>query len=278
MPIMKIEDDDSVKCELIQENNQLPVGHLSVSQVNMYQRCAKQYEFRYVQKLISPPAVPLLEGSAVHAVLEEHNRQLLNGTDGMKIDVADEYFSCLFTDAAKEAGKEIWYSVEDTEKTVLERFNPMFSHYLAFKNHGLIPVTTPEKKFETVIHGFPVIGYIDNETKDSVVDYKAVKATKSQGETDNDLQLSVYSGITGKQDVAFCCFVKSKHPSTVVVKSNRGPSAVNWAHSIIKEVGSAIIKGVFPPCQPSSWCCSERFCGYYHLCRGKKQSSRKRVA
>ena len=40
-------------------NDALPLGHLSHTQVDMYLRCARQYEFRYVKGEMQPPGVAL---------------------------------------------------------------------------------------------------------------------------------------------------------------------------------------------------------------------------
>jgi hypothetical protein len=48
-------------------------AHLSVSAVQLYERCPAQYRQRYVDKLVSPSSAPMLFGKAFHAALEaEH--------------------------------------------------------------------------------------------------------------------------------------------------------------------------------------------------------------
>jgi hypothetical protein len=39
------------------------------------------------------------------------------------------------------------------------------------------------------------------------------------------------------------------------------------AVKLTKSVANAIHNQVFYPCNPEDWCCSEKWCGYYALCR-----------
>lgn len=48
--------------------------HLSVSAVQLYQRCPAQYRQRYVNKMVTPSNPPMLFGSAFHAALEAEHK------------------------------------------------------------------------------------------------------------------------------------------------------------------------------------------------------------
>ena len=58
------------------------VPHISFSQLSMYLRCSKQYEFRYRLGLKQPPAIPLAVGKGGHAALEANGRhKIRTGAD-----------------------------------------------------------------------------------------------------------------------------------------------------------------------------------------------------
>src|SRR5512136_1904926 len=56
----------------------LPVGYASNSQVEMYLRCPRQYEFRYVKKISRPPSVAATQGSGIHHALEHTHHHIVD--------------------------------------------------------------------------------------------------------------------------------------------------------------------------------------------------------
>jgi hypothetical protein len=130
----------------------------------------------------------------------------------------------------------------------------------------------------------PILGYIDliaEDTKprsrhepvmpqEEVIDYKITAKSISQDETDSSLQLTTYAHATNLSSVRFDMFVKTKSPQVKTVRSARTPQHWQWAAKVFTEVGNAISAGIFPPGDPSSWACTEKWCGYWSRCRGAK--------
>ncbi len=264
--------------KLPETNVMLPSGYLSVSQINTYTRCPKQYEFRYIKGVISPPQARMAEGSAIHNALEvAHQERMLSGTTA-PIDV--------LLDAHNDAWKnhkrrvEIW-DEESPEALIRKRARIFLSEY--HKNY--LPYIDPlgvEKRFWSIIKdNIPIVGFIDLIATDSnprlqrvdapekeVIDYKVIAKKISQGEADGNLQLTMYSHATGIPRVRFDMFIKTKTPAVKSISAIRTSQDWKWAERVFTDIGHAISTGIFPPTLPTEWTCSKKWCGYYDLCRG----------
>lgn len=266
--LSKLQDTNQIpECKL-----ELPTGYLSVSQVLMYMRCPLQYYHRYVKGVIIPPMARLTEGRAMHKALETgHKEQKLRG-EVPPLDV--------FLDAYRDA----WVGMKDeiadwegeNENDIMHRDRVLLSEY-----HGtFVPKMSPvrvESRFWAPFgkHNIPVVGFVDlidhdkKENTHFVVDHKVVGKSKSQAEADSDLQLTVYSHVHATPDVQFTSLVKSKKPKISIVRSKRTKPDGLWAEKVFEATAQGISAGYFPPCDPSSWACTEKWCGYAKLCRFK---------
>lgn len=266
----------------------LPRGYVSVSQVNTFRRCPRQYYFRYIKDLIRAPSASQLEGSAVHHSVAAGHLAMVN--DGaapidMMLDVYQDYWRTNKNDINWKAEEDIL-----SEDLIVRRDHQFLSLY----NNYFIPKLIPrvdasgafvEKRFWVTVgvHRIPLLGYIDlvakNNTvftdpkipdgsgEEEVIDHKVVKQMKPQSDVDSDLQLTVYARVTGVSHVRFQCFVKNKMPKIKAVASRRNPLAWQWAEFVIDEVASCISAGRFPP-GADGWHCTPRFCGYFDDCHG----------
>lgn len=267
----------------------LPRYYLSVSQINMYRRCPRQYYFRYIKDLIRQPSAAQVEGSAIHkSVAVGHTEALKNGT--VPLDVLLDAYN----DYWKESKGEIdWKAEEDVVNpdlivrrghNFLYQYNDRFIPKLETRVDGAGPFV--EREFLATIGKLhvPLRGFIDlvaknntvfNDKKspdgsgeEEVIDHKTTSKSMSQDDVDSALQLTVYSRITGISHVRFQCFVKTKVPKISAIAARRTVQSWNWAEFVITEVARCISAGAFPP-GPDGWSCSVKFCGYWDMCRGK---------
>jgi len=258
----------------------LPRGYLSVSQASMYMRCGLQYKYRYVDDIIKAPGVALIEGSAMHKALETALTEKMEAGTVAPVDV--------MLDAWNDYWKEKKKDVEDwgddgkdaTERVIADRSNQLVRMY--HKSH--LPKAHPmgvEKGFWLLIgkHRIPIKGYIDlvdveevNEIGGpTVVDHKVVRAAKSQADADSDMQLTMYAHAVGTPRVRFDSFCKTKTPKIKTTRSVRTTQDYKWVENVFDLIAENIGRGVFLPADPASWVCTPKFCGYYHMCRGRKR-------
>lgn len=258
--------------ELPQCRLELPSDYLSVSQVLTYTKCPMQYYWRYVKGIITPPMARMTEGRAVHKALEIGHAEQKQTEKTPPLDI--------FLDAYRDAWVGMKDDIEDwndeDENTIMHRDRTLLTEY----QRVFVPKMKPlrvESRFWAPLgrSAIPVVGFVDlvnhdQETDEPViVDHKIVAKRKSQGEADNDLQLTVYSHVHATPAVQFSCFTKTKKPQVAIVKSTRTHLDGRWAEKIFQSVAEAISAGAFPACDPSGWACTEKWCGYYAICRGK---------
>jgi len=268
----------------------LPRGYLSVSQVNTYRRCPRQYYFRYIKDLIRAPSVSLVEGNAVHKGLAVgHEASVKSGTAplDMMLDAYNDYWKRSKGDidwqGEKEADENL---VVRRDHTFLKEYNQKHMPNLVTRVDDVGAFV--ERRFWVTVgeKNVPLLGFIDlvakNNTKffdnkspdgsgeEEVIDHKTANKSKTQADVDGDLQLSVYSRVTGLTHVRFQCFVKTKTPKINAVASRRTIDSWRWAEFVISEVAQCISSGAFPPGN-DGWHCTPKFCGYWDMCRGKKR-------
>ena len=256
----------------------LPTGYLSVTQIGTFIKCPKQYEFRYVKGIISPPQARMAEGTAIHKAMEAgHQERMVSGTTAPLDVLMDAH-----NDAWKNAKSriEVW-DEESPESLILKRARVFLTQYHQYYLPHIDPLGVEKRFWALVDDNIPVLGYIDLIAKDSnpklrhqddpaqeVVDYKVVAKTISKGEIDGNLQLTMYSHATGIPRVRFDMFVKTKTPAVKSLSSIRTSKDWRWAQRVFTDIGHAISTGVFPPTLPTEWSCTKKWCGYYDLCRG----------
>jgi len=251
-------------------------NYLSYSRMNMYLRCAKQFEFRYMRGLIMRPSGAMALGGAWHQALEINYSQKKESHKDIKVSEMQEIFSDRFDTKVKEEdvnfedekpsevknkGLEI---TEVHHKEIAPKVQPV---------HVEMPFTVPLTE-ENDLHGF--IDVIDDH--EYILENKSAKRTPSDQDMTNNMQLTVYSkayrhifekkekGI--RMDIA----VKTKVPKTEMKFTERDENSHDILLQIAHGVEAGIKTGAFAP-NPNGWHCSPKYCGFWHLCMGKKKPS-----
>ena len=283
----------------------LPRDYMSASQVNMYHRCPRQYEFRYIKGDTSPPGVAMVMGSALHHAVEKAHTSTIDTGSPLPIKAAQAEFSDKWDTMHKDLELKP-LSDDDPDQAINTK--DMGVRLLGKYYTETLPTIRPvevEKKVEFVVRQVPMLGYIDlvdkgPEVPDSVhpcecdsteersscakallcnmnrngivvADTKVVKRKKSANDIKHDLQLTGYALATGTNRVRFDSLVKStRNPRVEQISGTRTVQDFNWFGEVVAGVAEGITKGYFPPCPPDSWCCSAKYCGYWSKCRGKK--------
>jgi hypothetical protein len=257
----------------------------------MYLRCGMMYWYRYGEGIKTPPGVALVEGGSHHSVFDLNNKfKIKVGRDKTAKSLAGR-FADTFSTRQKEIPKADWKWTGEKKDNVIKRGKLLQTQYA----NQLAPLITPEftEKYMTMRVGtVDVVGIIDIggkwkankkygvERGRGLMDYKVVAKAMSRGELENMVSLSFYgwSCLTlmpkldlskNPPDVGFIMLKKLVDP---VIQWQTVPLAiqrVKWFRRVVLSVADSISRGAFPVCDPTSWCCSPRFCGYYGRCKGK---------
>ncbi len=259
----------NLKLETLKPDPLLPRGYLSKSAIEMYLRCPKQFEFHYILGLSSPPGVAMVEGSSHGEALNMNNLYYIEKQENLETDLVVEKFCDEFNDRQKEIPAIEWAKSEEDKDSVIRRGKLLLPAYFEGIGRLMKPIAV-ERKIEVDMGGVPVLGFIDVESKDCIDDYKVTGKTKSQGEADTDIQLTLYSKARKKPKVGFICLVKNKTPVVNRVVSERTAGDYAAADALVASVSDAIKKGAFPMCNPKDvFPCSKKWCGFWNRCRGK---------
>jgi hypothetical protein len=258
----------------------LPKGTFSYSQYALYQKCPKAYEFSYVKNIKNPPSGLSFKGQIVHKGAEAAHRakqaQSPLELEAGKAIVADEF----------ERGKEEvleWEEGEDEGKAKDLTVRTYQTYHLK-----ALPKVQPEaveQPFVLYLDSVPVVGYIDlidrvgGSVHDGVedlglpvvADLKMSRQSWSQADLDKDPQFTLYSKVTGIPTVRVDNLVTLKNGPEFKQQTatrDRRHHLVVLEH--IAETVDLVKKGIFPKTQIDSWACSEKWCGYWKMCRGRK--------
>ena len=261
--------------------------HLSPSQLATYARCPKQYEFRYVDGLRIPPGAALSSGLGAHCAAESNNRSKLETRVDLPkqdlVEIADEAVKMIAADEG------VWVPPEQEGQAaqIFEDCRTDARDHAGYYAEAIAPDYQPAKveswtRIELAT-GWDFVGVIDMvDERQIIMDYKTTTKSKSQGEADDSLQLTSYYAMYhyshGRPPLGIQLDVSvklKKGMSRQIIRTERTHDDVSALANRLTVVASAIQKGVFAPTDPSNWCCSPRWCGYWSRCPFVVGSQRK---
>jgi hypothetical protein len=246
----------------------------------MYLKCPRQYYYRYIMGIKTPPGVALVRGTSGHKATEANNLVKMDTGEDLPTKEVVEIFADDFSDRSKEV--EDWET--ETKDKVITYVSAGLEDYMSNVAPGLKP-TSVEQPFMIDVQGLPIIGFMDVTTTKTVGDYKFVGRTSAylkKGSVDNSLQLTTYHMATGLRQVGYYAMVKDQqlktkyHPAEArKIFTTRKKADVAYAEEMYLGVARAVSAGAFPMCAPSNFLCNERFCGYWSRCRGRLAKGQK---
>jgi hypothetical protein len=245
----------------------------------MFLRCPAQYEFRYINGLKRPPGAALLLGKSWHAVVEKNYVQKMITKEDLPLEEMCDSFSDIIEGSAEE---EEFVFFEDES---IDSLKDLGIRVTSIHHQAIAPKVSPllvEQEFRIPLAtGKDLLGYIDLvdnagglPSKPVVVDNKSYKRKPVQGDFDKDLQFSIYALayrlMTGSEEAGLRmdCVIKTKILKTEQLHTTRDISDLTWTIKLVEKVDAAINTGIFPP-NPTGWCCSKKWCGYWNECKGK---------
>lgn len=237
----------------------------SPSSIEMYLKCPKQWEFRYVRGYKMPPSIAMHEGSSHHTALDHNNQHKIKKGKDRSSRKLVEVFSDDLKSRTKNLDRDSWEG--ETYNSVQKRGVELIKTYLAEHASTIKPIAAEDHfKSETIVKGVRVGGFIDLETKTTVYDYKVVGKHRSERDARQSMQLGIYAAAKKKRKVGFITFNKK---TLTIQKTKVTPLPAMTVAAIIKSIQESIRKGAFPMTSPANFLCNKLYCGYWHLCRGK---------
>ena len=256
------------------------IDHISPTQINMILRCPKQWEFRYVKGLKLPPSGAMVLGSAYHEGIAESFRYVIaegqQATYPHTLDIALDAFDTTFErikseHMVREDDEDMpfdeikWEEAPGKLKDIGVR---LVTYYEEFTAPTITPIAVEQKEF-IIVTDVPIHMVVDLETEQKLVDHKVKGRRFSESDLAQDIQATAYWMAKDKQ-LEFHVGLKN-HAHVIVQPANRtAQDAQFFVTELVPKVWQQIQSGVFPP-NPVGWHCSENWCGYWNLCKGRTQ-------
>jgi hypothetical protein len=240
--------------------------HVSQSQLDMWQRCPRQWKYRYVDGLKIPPGGALIEGRCYHKSLEVNFTQKIKTQTDLPLEDCLDAFSTEWSTALSEVEAVNWE--EKRPEAIKNEGHSLVAKYIT----EIAPVVQPalvEEWYVSDVAGVTFVMRVDmvNDVG-TVVDHKTSGKSYNQADVDKDMQASAAAFSLGRailfeNHVA----VKSTNPRIQIVETVRTREDINWWLDASSAIVLQMKSGIAPP-RPTGWWCSPNYCGYYNICRG----------
>jgi CRISPR/Cas system-associated exonuclease Cas4 (RecB family) len=246
------------------------------SEIKTFLRCGKMWEFRYELGIKIPPSAALTVGSSVdHAVSENLSKKLSGGAGMSREEVLDQFSQ----DFERRAVDTAWDEMDPGEqKDVGVKLVELHHSVVAPK----IEPASVQESFEIRTDApYDLGGTIDHtERSGMIVDTKTSRIAYDENAVTRSLQAAMYDyayeAINGEpaQGFRYDVLIKptARQPARLQQVTGKVTAADRkWLFETTARVHRAISSGVALPAPEGSWFCSAKWCGYWHMCKGKKE-------
>lgn len=267
----------------------IPNGVISPSGYNTYKRCPRQYEYSYVRGIVQPPGFTMVRGTAIHKGAEVTHKHTIQTGKPLELEAAKQAVSDTW-----EEEKQTIESWEDGDGNKVDPGHIKDSAITGFTVYyrDAVPLIKPvaaEEPFAVKIGTVPVRGVIDlidsvrgdysiGDDPDKpppdievVSDLKTTSKLWAEQKIQYEPQLTFYAIVKDTRNTRIDFLLDQKKGAKyVAVRTERTNHEKRLLVEDLEEAVANIKAGVFPRCDPTSWACTPKFCGYYHRCRGAK--------
>jgi len=259
----------------------LPKEHVSVTQLNMFLRCPRQYQHRYVEDIKKPPKWHMVTGKSGHKALEYNNIfKMAIGEPSKFSDMRDVYYSAWEESEASE--EKIIFGEVKSNEAKKKGEDVLVEYYTKSKDVRKIPLQVEQElTLEIPEEDTKIFGIADVIYSDDLKDYKFSKKTPALATLFNSIQLPIY-GLAHKatygeypKNLSFDYSIFTKVPKIATFDFTRTESFYANTYKeiikIIKAIKMFMQAGFFNR-NTNNYMCSPNDCGYWDMCRpGEKK-------
>ena len=260
---------------------------VSATSMDTYLRCPRQYYFRYVLGIRTPPSGAMVQGFKVHDAAERNYKHKARTRQDLPLDEQTDYFVERWQEETKK-GELVYDKEKDETPASMEKQGILlvkeFQTQIAPKVDPLSEKAV-EEWFEVTLVSksgdqYLIKGKIDvTDEKNVIRDLKCVsiKRKPAQNDVDSDLQLSTYAFYRWLKKQPFTlvakdAIVKSDPPQALKpVVSYRSEEMLRDHKNQIGHIAKGIAHEVFPK-NTKGWWCNSRWCNYWSRCEGKQRA------
>lgn len=249
------------------------IDHLSPTQISMFLRCPKQWEYRYVKGIKIPPSGAMVLGSAYHEGLAERFKYVIRRREqpapSLVIDAFDTAFERIRSEhLVKDEEENLPFDDIQWEQDP-DYLKDMGIELVQAYDKGVAPYVAPvtvEEREVIIVGDVPIHLITDLTTKTKTIDHKVKGRRFSEDDLRQSLQGTIYYMATMKP-LEFHVALKTKTPTIIIQPTSRSKDDESFCARQIRKVWQATQTGIFPP-NDQGWHCNEKWCGYWNLCKG----------
>lgn len=264
----------------------LPVDHLSLSSIALYQKCVIRWKRRYIDAEPEPISGAAIAGRAFgNAARDSYGNKVQTGQLLSTADVLDAYSDSWELALAQDGELVDWEDekpgrIKDSGYRVL----PVYHQLVA----PTIKPLAVERRFTIKLPDvdWTVTGYMDVECADEIPDLKLRTRSKghiSQAEADSEPQPGFYllarraEGFPARNGFAYHSSVRAARgiavkPGDVAVTYTQRTdeqldALVELIYQVAAEIQWRMEYDVWTPPPATAWWCSRDWCGFWDSCR-----------
>jgi len=243
------------------------LDHISWSQIDMFNRCPRQWAFRYIDGIRTPPSGALIEGGTYHSTLEFNFKSKLETGEDLRLADCFDLFSD-YWDKRVEGTEEIdWEEKKPGE--LKDEGMSLIGAYMTKIAPDVKPSAVEHVAIRKVV-GVDVVSVLDLiDTKDMIIDHKTSARLWNQDQADNHGQPTTYNftmdHITPVQFHVAVKPTKTLPARVQILETRRTMKEILWWVKMVEEILEQMMSGVYPP-RPGGWYCGPKYCGYYSRC------------
>lgn len=242
------------------------LDHVSHSQFNMWDRCPRQWEFRYVMGLKIPPSGALIIGRSYHKALEVNFKQKVNSYVDLPVDDCLDAYSGEWENSIKEEERIEW---EGRPGVLKDQGIELVTEYMSTTAFVVQPIRV-EEYIVSEVAGVKFVLVLDTQDINKIViDHKTSNRAYTQDSIDTDPQASATAFALNRPIVYYNhVAIKTLRPRIQAIRTLRTRAHIDWWLEKAVQIVSQMRSGIAPP-REGGWWCSEKYCGFWQLCRGE---------
>lgn len=248
------------------------IDHVSNSMLGLWGKCGVAYSYRYNEGLKLPGTAAQNRGGAAHKAFEvNHKQKIISGVDLPESDLTDacrdsfiEKCSVGVTMSREDRSKKNEILNNELNKAI--KATKIYSKVIAPK---IIPAIAEKKIVADFGLDLPLLGILDvMDDKNIIRDFKTTDKKKPSGWERKETSPSFYTLLVqdhyGIKPAFKFHIIKDDDDERDSTRTNED---CNFLLERVKLFIASIKTGIFKPAEPGHWLCSEKWCGYWPICR-----------
>ncbi|HOW28208.1 MAG TPA: PD-(D/E)XK nuclease family protein [Elusimicrobiota bacterium] len=250
--------------------------YVSISQIHSFLRCPRQFYYRYVRKMSSPPTGVMTLGKAVHSALEFNFGQKIKSHHDLPVDRVLSFLSKTFDELVPATR---WKGPAESGQMKQSALALIKSYH-----ETVAPTIQPfmvEEDFEIHLQGLPIPlrGIIDLvDTNGVLIDHKTGGQTPTADRIDREIKPQMmgyflaYEAVTGSppSGLRVDFLIRNKVPKMlsfpIEITAAQLKGFIRLLFGVTEMISEATEKQRFVP-NPYNFTCTPDGCAYFDACR-----------